>query len=116
MRRKFHTFLLAGFLLWAAAAAALPKLHVITFGKWTPAKWYVGLAEGKSLDIKIRALYVDARLKEYTTGAPHEVTDRLFVVRRIFASMTRCPQRRMRQLAGSGNVGAGCWSIASPGG
>jgi hypothetical protein len=84
MRRKFHTFLLAGFLLWAAAAAALPKPYVITFGKWTPAKWYVGLAEGKSPDIKIRALYVDARLKEYTTGAPHEVTDRLFVVRRMF--------------------------------
>jgi hypothetical protein len=39
---------------------------------------------GKPLDIKIRALYVDARLKEYTTGAPHEVTDRLFVVRRMF--------------------------------
>jgi hypothetical protein len=42
----------------------------------------VGPAEGKLLDIKIRALYVDTRLKEYTTGAPHDVTDRLFVVRR----------------------------------
>jgi hypothetical protein len=63
---------------------AVPKPHVITFGKWTSVKWYVGAVEGKPLDVKIRALYVDTRLKEYTTGAPHEVTDRLFVVRRMF--------------------------------
>jgi hypothetical protein len=63
---------------------AVPKPHVITFGKWTSVKWYVGAVEGKPLDVKIRALYVDTRLKEFTTGAPHEVTDRLFVVRRMF--------------------------------
>jgi hypothetical protein len=63
---------------------AEPKPHGITFGKWTSVKWYVGAVEGKPLDVKIRALYVDTRLKEYTTGAPHEVTDRLFVVRRMF--------------------------------
>jgi hypothetical protein len=34
-------------------------------------------------DLKIRALYVDTRLKEFTTGPSHEVTDRLFVVRRV---------------------------------
>jgi len=32
----------------------------------------------------VRALFVDTRLKEYTTGTPHELTDRLFVVRRAF--------------------------------
>ncbi len=36
------------------------------------------------LDMKVRALLVDTRLKEYTTGSPHELTDRLFVVRRAF--------------------------------
>jgi len=66
------------------SAVAVPKPHVITFGKWTPAKWDVGSADGKSLDLKIRALYVDTRLKEFTTGPAHEVTDRLFVVRRVF--------------------------------
>ncbi len=70
--------------LWASAAAAVPKAHVTTFGKWTPVRWLVGPAEGKPLDLKIRGLYVDARLKEYTTAAPHEVTDRLLVVRRVF--------------------------------
>jgi len=35
-------------------------------------------------ELKVRPLLVDARVKEYTTGNPHEVTDRLFVVRRVF--------------------------------
>ena len=64
-------------------AFAVPKPHVISFGKWTAAKWYVG-PQAKALDVRIRALYVDTRLKECTTGMPHKVTDRLFVVRRMF--------------------------------
>jgi len=58
------------------ATWAVPKPHVITFGKWTPAKWCVGSAGDKVVEIKIRALFVDTRLEEYTTGAPHEVTER----------------------------------------
>lgn len=76
----------------AASAVAVPKPHVIAFGKWTPAKWYVGPADDKALDLKIRALYVDTRLKEYTTGAAHEVTDRLFVVRRVFRLNDSLPE------------------------
>ena len=34
--------------------------------------------------LKVRPLLVDARIKEYTTGNPHDLTDRLFVVRRAF--------------------------------
>jgi hypothetical protein len=64
-------------------SAAVPKAHVVTFGKWTSAKWPNATGQ-KLLDLKVRALFVDARLKEYTTGTPHEVTDRLFVVRRAF--------------------------------
>lgn len=33
-------------------------------------------------ELKIRALLVDGELKEWTTGDPHDVTDRSFVVRR----------------------------------
>ena len=83
MRRKFHTLLFAAALLCTTGAGAVPKPHVISFGKWSSAKWHVG-PESKPLDVKIRALYVDTRLKEYTTGTPHDVTDRLFVVRRMF--------------------------------
>ena len=83
MRRIFHTLILVGIFVWTSPMFAVPKPHVISFGKWTAAKWYVG-PQAKPLDVKIRALYVDTRLKEFTTGLPHEVTDRLFVVRRMF--------------------------------
>lgn len=69
--------------LASSECAAVPKPHVITFGKWIPAKWPNATGQ-KLLDLKVRPLFVDTRLKEYTTGPPHEVTDRLFVVRRAF--------------------------------
>ena len=47
-------------------------------------KWCVGPNEGKCLDLKVRALYVDSRVKEFTLGASHDITERLFVVRRAF--------------------------------
>ena len=60
-----------------------PKQHVISFGKWTSVKWPD--ANGKKLlDLKVRPLFVDGRLKEYVTGSSHELTERLFVVRRAF--------------------------------
>src|ERR1700686_2329194 len=78
-----YTLLFA--ILWSGIASceAASKPHVISFGKWTSAKWPNATGQ-KLLDIKVRALFVDARLKEYTTGVPHELTDRLFVVRRAF--------------------------------
>ncbi len=63
--------------------AAVTKPHVIAFGKWISAKWPNATGQ-KLLDLKVRPLFVDTRLKEYTTGIPHELTDRLFVVRRAF--------------------------------
>ncbi len=63
--------------------AAVSKPHVITFGKWISAKWPNATGQ-KLLDLKVRGLFVDVRLKEYTTGTPHELTDRLFAVRRAF--------------------------------
>jgi hypothetical protein len=64
------------------AVAANP--HLITFGKPLPVKLFAGPNEEKSVDIKIRSLYVDGKLKEFTTGEPHDVTDRIFVVRRAY--------------------------------
>lgn len=70
----------------AWAAAAVPKVHVISFGKWTAVQWYpeTGLENGKALTLKIRPLIVDGRVKEHVTGFMHDVTDRVFVVRRVF--------------------------------
>jgi len=75
---------LAATVLLSCAALAASKPHVIAFGKLVPVKWYEGTDADHALTLGVRALYVDARLKEYTIGAPHEVTDRLFVVRRAF--------------------------------
>jgi hypothetical protein len=69
-------------LFWTECAA-VPKPHVIVFGKSIAAKWPNATGQ-KLLDLKVRPLYVDTRLKEYTIGNPHELTDRLFVVRRAF--------------------------------
>jgi len=67
----------------ATQGMAASKPHVISLGRWIAAKWPNAAGE-KLLDIKVRALFVDTRLKEYTTGTPHDLTDRLFVVRRAF--------------------------------
>jgi hypothetical protein len=78
-------FLLIFFIVcvpWSECAA-VPKTHVIIFGKWISAKWPNATGQ-KQLDLKVRPLFVDTRLKEYTTGIPHELTDRLFVIRRAF--------------------------------
>ena len=68
--------------LTVGAAAANP--HVISFGKPLPVKLFVGPDEQKSVDMKIRSLYVDGKIKEFTTGDPHDITDRIFVVRRAY--------------------------------
>lgn len=69
--------------LLVSGCAAVSKPHVIAFGKWNSAKWPNATGQ-KLIDLRVRALVVDARVKEYTVGNPHEVTDRLFVVRRAF--------------------------------
>jgi hypothetical protein len=79
--RKMLPIFLA--LAMASVCTAASKPHVITFGKWVSAKWPNATGE-KLFELKVRPLFVDTRLKEYTTGNPHELTDRLFVVRRAF--------------------------------
>lgn len=66
------------------ATSAHAKVHVITLGKWLPVRLFVGPSEESTMEIKVRPLYVDATIKEFTTGEPHDVTDRLFVIRRAY--------------------------------
>jgi hypothetical protein len=74
-------------------ATGAPKIHVITFGKWTSVLWFRDSgADSKPQMIKIRALSIDGRVKEYAIGAPHEVTERLFVVRRAFRVNDSLPE------------------------
>ncbi len=79
-------------LLADTALFAAPKSHVIALGKALPVKLFVGPSEDKSLDINVRTLSVDGKLREFTTGEVHDVTDRLFVVRRAFRVSDRLPE------------------------
>ena len=81
--KPFMGWLLVALALLSGPCAAAPKPHVIAFGRWIAAKW-PNATGAKLLELKVRPLFVDTRLKEYTTGLPHELTDRLFVVRRAF--------------------------------
>jgi hypothetical protein len=87
---------LLSFFSCASVAAASVKPHVITFGKWTTVPWSpdsVGGLEGEtSLTLKVRALLVDTHVQEFTIGPTHEITDRLFVVRRAFRVNNSLPQ------------------------
>lgn len=65
-----------------ALAAAKPK--VVGFGGWTKVPFFVGPREEKSIEIKVRPLLVDGKIKEFTTGDTHDVTDRFFAVRKAF--------------------------------
>ncbi len=80
-----HLRLLLGVILVVACreTQAVPKPHVITFGKWISTHWTGPDGQGP-FDLKVRPLIIDSRVKEYTVGPAHELTDRLFVVRRAF--------------------------------
>src|SRR4051812_25475796 len=74
------TFLLAT--MSSAVAAAKPR--VLSFGGWMKVPFFLGPKEDKSIEIKIRSLMVDGKIKEFTTGDTHEITDRFFVVRKAY--------------------------------
>jgi len=77
-------------------AAGAVRHHVITFGKWMNVPWFVDSGPQGGGDtattIKVRPLLVDTQVKEFTLGPPHDITDRLFVVRRAFRVNDSLPQ------------------------
>src|SRR5580698_3233751 len=77
---------------FTATVLAASKPHVIVFGKWTVVKPSSNLDQNRPDDLKIRPLYVDSRLKEFTFGIPHDVTEEVFVVRRIVRVNETLPQ------------------------
>jgi hypothetical protein len=68
-------------LLLAGSGLAAPRERTVVLGKWHTVKT---LAESGETEVRIRRLLVDGRTVEYTSGSPHDVTDRLFVVRRAY--------------------------------
>lgn len=83
--------------VWIVSVITVPtfaaaKAHVIALGKWTTVAWSPGVEDSKVETLKVRALVVDGRVKEYILGAPHDVTDRLFVARRAFRLNDSLPE------------------------
>lgn len=81
--------------LWLAVAAgamaAASTDHVISLGTPTQVHWFVGTGEENSLKLKVRPLYVDGKLKEFTTGPARDITDRAFEVRKVYRVNDRLP-------------------------
>ena len=88
--------LLIQLLLTPVFAAEKNKAHVIAFGKPTPVKLFLGPDEEHSAPMKVRGLSVDGKLKEFVTGDLHEITDRLFVVRRAYRLNNNLPAEEGR--------------------
>jgi hypothetical protein len=94
LRFAFCQFTL-GLLMVAVAtslAQGVTKPHVIVFGKWTTVQSSTDSDPVKPFTLKMRALIVDGRVREYTSGMSHEVTDRLFVVQRVFRLNDSLPE------------------------
>lgn len=73
-------------------AFAAAKPHVVTLGRWTSIS-IRGEEEKQPTTTKIRALYVDGRSKEFTVGGAHDVTERTFVIQRIYRMNDSLPQQ-----------------------
>ncbi len=81
--------------------AAAPKRHSVVLGTakkvpYSRAGDPAGAIAGET-ELKIRALVVDARVKEWTTGEAHDVTDRSFVVRRAVRLNNSLPSDKQEQ-------------------
>jgi hypothetical protein len=82
---KARRIFIAGFLLaGTSGAVAAAHGHLITFGPWLKVHLFVGPDADRVRDMKIRALNLDGRSREFITGDPHDITDKLFVVRRAY--------------------------------
>jgi hypothetical protein len=87
MYKTSFLILSAIFAVSNSSQAAARKTHTVVLGAtksvaYSKAGDPASAAAGEDA-LKIRALFVDGVLKEWTTGDVHEVTDRSFVVRRV---------------------------------
>ncbi|MGC2695223.1 MAG: hypothetical protein WA738_05470, partial [Candidatus Angelobacter sp.] len=74
----FHSLVL----LLAGSSFAAPRQHTVLLGKWRAVE--VRSEAGTVQAARVRELIVDGRIREYTTGLAHEVTEQLFVIRRAY--------------------------------
>lgn len=59
---------------------AASRPHVIAFGRWITVRWMVGPEQKNAVDLKIRGLYIDGQVREFTVGPAHDITQKIFAV------------------------------------
>ncbi len=78
--------LLVLLLVTTASGVAATKVHIVFLGSWKNVPYSaVGDPAGALPDekqLKVRPLVIDGKVKEWTNGESHAITDRTFVVRR----------------------------------
>jgi hypothetical protein len=84
-------------LLAASPGRALGRgrTHQVSFGRSMTVQLFLGADEKSSVPIKVRALYTDGKLAEFTTGELHTLTDQLFVVRRVLRINNNLPAEKV---------------------
>ena len=76
----------------SAMAPAATKPHAVALGRFTTVKLLIADDESAPRDLRVRPLLVDGQVKEFTTGAIHDVTERSFVVQRAYRINDLLPQ------------------------
>jgi len=79
-------------LLLITSGFAAPRQHTVVLGRWRTVK--LTREDGSGEPLKVRQLLIDGKLREYTAGNPHEITDRLFVIRRAHRLNDALPDER----------------------
>jgi len=99
MSRSSHIYLAGAiifFSMFTSLHAAPRKTHTVVLGAAKRVPYSkAGDPAGATTDeiaLKIRPLVVDGLVKEWTTGDPHDVTDRSFVVRRVIRLNDALPE------------------------
>ncbi len=95
-------FSLLTVLALTVSAYAAPRQHTVLLGKWHTVE--VHNESGTPKSTSVRALLIDGRSREYTTGQTHDVTERLFVVRRAYRMNDALPDD-------SGNAPRWLWHL-----
>jgi hypothetical protein len=98
-----------------SASAAPRKAHSVVLGAarkvpYTKAGDPAGASPGDD-SLKIRALLLDGVVKEWTTGDPHDVTDRSFAVRRVIRLNDALPGDKPAPAAGRWVWQRGPWLL-----
>ena len=82
--RELLLVALCWMLVSGPAMLAASRKHVVAFGKPATVLLFLGSDSAQAVSFKLRPLYVDGNLKDFTTGEIHDITDSQFVVQRVF--------------------------------